>query len=180
MWWEKVNALFLVLIVLIATLPGIARGELLLSVQPDSIYVEVSSDFELYFCLGDEATGLMGYHLIFSYDPEYLEVVCVDEGSLPAGSGEETFFHCNKALNDTTVEINGAVLGTEVQTPGCLFYATFKALKAGRTYVRIEYSDIRDGSNDKITHITADGVVIITPEISVEESSWGGIKSKFK
>ena len=76
--------------------------------------------------------------------------------------------------------MNGAVLGAEVETPGCVFKVTFRALEAGRTFVVIRYSDIRDGTNNGISHNTRDGVVIITPEISTEQESWGRIKSIYR
>ncbi len=107
-------------------------------------------------------------------------MISINEGSLPADSGEETFFHFNSSLSDSTAEINGAVLGAAVQTPGDLFRVTFKALQAGQTNVFIEESELRDDNNLAISHSVEGGLVIITPEIDVEESSWGKLKNNFR
>ncbi len=181
MYWNKLNTMLLILIISAGIItPGIAEAGLILSVQPDSSSVEVSSEFEINFYAGDDTVDLMGYRVVFSYDPGHLDVVSVNEGSLPSGSGEETFFHCNSALSDTTAEVNGAILGAVVQTPGYLFTVTFKALKAGKTYLEIVESDLRDDSNNQISHGIDGGVVVITEEIAVEEASWGYIKSQYK
>lgn len=177
----KINTALLTLIITAGLLiPGMAAGELLLSVNPDTTTVDEGCEFEISFHAGQEILDLMGYNIVFSFDPEYLEIVSIDEGSLPAESGEETFFHFNSSLSDSTVEINGAVLGATVQTPGDLFRVTFKALEVGKTYVMIKESELRDDYNLEIAHSVEGGLVLITPVIDVEETSWGRLKNDFR
>jgi hypothetical protein len=174
------SRVLLVLLFLIAGVvaPGSALCELTLSVQPDSAIVDLGSEFRLGFYLGEDTTDLMGYNVVFSYDPGRLEIVSIEEGFMPAGSSEDTFFHSSSG--DSTVEINGAVLGGVVQTPGYIFTVVFKGIKEGKVYIEIEDSDIRDDSNTAIPHTTERGVVIIVPDVPVQESSWGGLKARFR
>jgi len=173
------------ILILISILPAVlvapveAAGDLILSIEPDTTTVDVSSDFSVSFYAGNDTRDLMGYNVVFSFDPDYLELISVEEGSLPADSGEETFFHYSFD-SGTTVEVNGAVLGAVVQTPGCIFTVNFKALDKGSTSLNIEESDLRDDENTQIQHSGEGATVIIFPEIDAEKSSWGKVKSVFK
>ena len=61
-----------------------------------------------------------------------------------------------------------------------MLFRSFKALQEGQTSVQIEESDLRDDKNAQIPHADEGAVLFIMPEISVEESSWGRLKSIFK
>jgi hypothetical protein len=141
--------------------------------------VDVTSEFEVSFYLGEETLELMGYNVTFSYDAGYLDLIEIEEGTLLSGSGEETFFHCDSSTAGIA-EINGAVLGAVVQSPGIIFTATFRALAAGQTEVVIGESDLRDDENAQLSHTTEEGIVQITSVIDTEEYSWGAIKARFR
>ncbi|MBD3180016.1 MAG: hypothetical protein GF417_10670, partial [Candidatus Latescibacteria bacterium] len=49
-----------------------------LSIEPDTSEVDVSTEFVVSFHAGGEVTDLMGYNVTFSYDPSYLNLVSVD------------------------------------------------------------------------------------------------------
>lgn len=151
-----------------------------LSVRADSVVVDIGTEFGLHFYVEDDTTELMGYDILFSFDVDSLELVSVEEGSLPAECEEETFFYSDTSFGPGTVEVSGAILGGVVMTPGVLFTVTFKAITEGKTYVEIEESELRDGSNNAIPHTTRRGIVVIVGEVPVERSSWGRLKAKFR
>lgn len=179
---DKMKFVILLAIIILAGLfpPAEAVCELVLSVEPDTTLLDLSCEFELCFYTGEDIVDLMGYNVLFSFDPDYLQVISVDEGPLPADSGEETFFQYDSSVNDSTIEVNGAVLGEVIQTPGCIFSVTFRALKSGVTLIMIKESDLRDDSNAQIPHSDEGGLVIIAPEVGLEECSWGKVKNIFR
>ncbi len=159
--------------------PPAARAGLTLSIQPDTTQVDINCGFEIKVHAGPDTLDLMGYDVRLLFDPEYLQITGCSEGELPSGSGEETFFYWQIEPSGDIMSVSGAILGAEIQTPGDLFYISFKALKSGTTNIGITYSDLRDGSNNGIGHNVKGGEVVITPEIESENASWGTLKYNY-
>jgi hypothetical protein len=160
--------------------PGSALCELSVSVQPDSAGVDEGDDCLVGFYVGTDCTGLMGYDVIFSYDPAIVEIVSIEEGFLPAGSGHDTFFYPDTSETDSTVHVSGAILGAEVETPGYLFIVIFKGINAGKSYIDIEYSELRDDSNTSIPHSVERGVIVVVEAVPTKILSWGRLKAQYK
>ena len=123
----------------------------------------------------------MGYDVTIAFDTSLVELVGVDEGSLPASGGATTFFHWFDAgVASDTVHVNGAVLGTTVDGPGVLFFITFKALFPGITPVTFVSTEIRDNFNVDIPHDTIDGSITVEKSIPVRSATWGSIKTRYR
>ncbi len=157
------------------------RAERCISVEPDTAVTTIGEIFSLEVAVNDTVESLMGYNITIAYDDSYLEVVDVEEGSLPADSGENTFFRwLNSGCMCDSILVNGSVLGATVNGPGTLFSITFKAIKFGTAYVSIRRSDIRNDANQKLAHREEHAIVIIEKPIGLKRSTWSSVKQMFQ
>jgi hypothetical protein len=144
--------------------PSTASAQRCLSILPDTSVVTTGAQFSLDVVVNDDVDSLMGWDVAVGFDPSYLEIVGVAEGSLPEGSGLDTFFRwLNPGCGCDSVLVNGSLLGDTVDGPGTLFTITFRALRVGTTAVGIVKSDLRNGVNEKLTHDVAGAAVTIEP-----------------
>ncbi len=143
--------------------PSAPRAEARLAISPDTTVTSYQL-FTVEIGVNDEIDSLMGYDVTVEFDDSYLEVVGVDEGWLPGGSGSGTFFRwMNPGCGCDSVFVNGSILGDVVDGPGTLFTITFRALRHGVTAVGVRRSDLRSGVNEKLPHGVDDAVVTIEP-----------------
>jgi hypothetical protein len=157
----------------------------LVYVTPESTVVAEGTDFQLHIAISEEATHLMGYNIKVTFDSTVIHLRDVVEGSLPATSGHNTFFHWfDSGMPQDTVHVNGAVLGATVPGPGELFTLVFKAatgLPTDReTDVVITYTDIRNGVNEQIDHTIRNGWVKVLRPVDVESRTWGAVKGLYQ
>ena len=137
------------------------RAEARLSILPDTA-VTIYQQFKVEIAVNDEIDSLMGYNVTVDFDDSYLEIVGVDEGWLPEGSGSGTFFSwMNPDCDCDSVSVNGSILGNTVDGPGTLLTITFRALRLGTTTISVRRSDLRNGVNEKLAHGVKDAVVTI-------------------
>jgi hypothetical protein len=179
---QKKLTIFCIMMILIPfLLPRASQAQQRLSILPDTTVVPIGAQFSLDVAVNDPADSLMGYNVTLGFDRSFLEVVRVEEGSLPAASGYATFFRwLNEGCACDSVIVNGSVLGNTIDGPGTLFTITFKALKPGIADVIICRSDLRDGANRKLPHSIEDALAIIEPPIGSKASSWSGVKCLYK
>lgn len=167
------------ILVLVAAGPVTAEPELYVS--PRDAFVLVDDEFQLSVVANSDVVGLMGYNVVIGFDPAILELLSVDEGTLPGSGGAETFFFWFGAgAPADTAHVNGAVLGTTVDGSGVLFTLTFKAKTVGLTQIEFVYSEIRDGTNADIAHTTTYGEVQVDESIPVKTVTWGEVKRLYK
>ena len=122
------------LLLLLSTVPLWADPGVM--VVPPSTVVDPDSMFQIEIAVDYLIVSLMGYDLSLEFDSSIVELISVDEGSLPQSGPSGSFFHWFGAgLPSDEVWVNGAVLGTTVDGPGVLFTITFKALKNGMSPV---------------------------------------------
>lgn len=163
---------------------GSAHGQTMLSVEPESTVVSTGTFFSLAINLSADATELMGYNVVIRFDPTVIRVVAVEEGTLPQTSGFTTFFRwLNAATASDSLRVNGAILGNTVAGPGELFTIHFQGLDltSERTSpVAFVYSDVRNGMNQTLEHITRDGVVTVLRPVPVVPTNWGELKSWYR
>jgi hypothetical protein len=154
-----------------------------LSILPDSTQVSDGTEFTLEIAVSGGVTSLMGWDIAVTFDSDALELVSVDEGSLPLFSGYPTFFFWyGGVLATDSVHVNGAILGDTVDGPGTLFTLTFEGHAVTDptvTYVNIAYSVMRTGVNMDIAHDVENAVVEVLLGVSTETASWGVIKSLY-
>jgi hypothetical protein len=152
-----------------------------LLVAPYDTTVVAGTTFQIQILVDSSIDSLMGYDVTVAFDSTIVELVSVDEGSLPGSGGAPTFFHWfgAGALSDS-VHVNGAVLGTTVDGPGLLFTITFKGLREGATPVSFVRTELRDGFNAVISHGTTDGIVNVAEPIPVRSVTWGAIKNLYR
>ncbi len=176
---ETLRILFLAGIV--SFLAPHARAEGVLSIAPGSSVVVEQMEFTVEVAISDSILSLMGYDVRVTFDPAYLEVRDVTEGSLPAGSGYATFFRwLNPACSCDSIHVNGAILGHTVDGPGVLINLRFKALAVGTTCIGLSAAgDLRDGGNSGLLFSATRGTVKIDKKIDIDRRSWGDIKSLF-
>jgi hypothetical protein len=172
---------FIAAAVCLALVPAPAAQTL--SILPDSTQVSDGTEFTLEVAVSGGVTELMGWDIAVTFDSEVLELLSVDEGSLPLLSGYSTFFFWyDGVLATDSVHVNGAILGDTVDGPGTLFTLTFKGHATTDptvTYVNIGYSLMRTGVNMDIAHDVENARVEILLGVSTEVTSWGAIKSMY-
>ena len=168
-----------VCLLLLAAVSAAANPEL--QVAPNDTTVVDGTTFQIRIVANSSITSLMGYDVTIAFDTSLVELVGVDEGSLPGSGGATTFFHWFDAgVASDTVHVNGAVLGTTVDGPGVLFLITFKALFPGITPVTFVSTEIRDNFNVDIPHDTIDGSITVEKSIPVQTVTWGSIKTRYR
>jgi hypothetical protein len=152
-----------------------------LQVTPEDTSVVAGTTFQIRIVVDSSITGLMGYNVTVAFDSSIVELVSVDEGSLPGSGGAPTFFHWfNAGVASDTVYVNGAVLGTTVDGPGVLFFITLKGLCEGTTPVSFVTTELRDNFNVVISHDTTDGNIQVQEPIPVRSDTWGHIKTRYR
>lgn len=158
-----------------------AAAEPVLSIAPDDTTVVVDNTFQIRVEVDADFLGVMGYDITVAFDSSIVELVGVDEGSLPGSGGATTFFHWFGAgAAADTVVVNGAVLGTTVDGPGVLFTITLKGIREGVTPVSIVTSQLRNNFNGVIPHVFAGGSVTVEVPIAVRATTWGEIKTIYR
>lgn len=167
-------------IVALLSFVGPARAQAGLLVTPVNATVVAGDEFEVRIEVDADFISLMGYDVILAFDSSLVTVLSVDEGPLPPTGPDGSFFYWfDPGVPDSTVHVNGAVLGTTVDGPGILFTVTFEALEVGTSPLNIIYHDIRDDTNAAIPHDVANTTVIIERPIPVEPSTWGRVKALY-
>jgi hypothetical protein len=142
------------------------------AVCPHSTWKAEGEVFSIGICLSAGLKGVMGYNIAVTFDSSVIEIMNVEEGSLPQSSSDTTFFWWyDTGVKTDSVRVNGAVLGATMDGPGELFTLTFKAKTLGAvssTDIVIACSELRDNWNEAVEHETRDGVVQIYPATGIE------------
>jgi hypothetical protein len=160
---------------------GAALAQAELFVTPANATVVAGDEFEVRIEVDADFLALMGYDVVLAFDSSLVTVLSVDEGPLPPTGPDGSYFYWfNPGLPDSTVHVNGAVLGTAVDGPGILFTVTFEALEVGTTPMNIVHHDIRDDTNTPILHDVLNTTVIIEKPIPAESSTWGRVKALYQ
>jgi hypothetical protein len=171
---RKRLTVFCIMAILIPFLfPSAAPAQRCVSVLPDTTVVTTDMQFSLDVVVNDPVDSLMGFDVIVGFDRSYLEVVRVKKGSLLAASGYATFFGwLNEGCACDSIFVNGSILGNTVDGPGTLF--TIKA------DIVIRRSDLRNGMNRTLSHLSENALVIVEPPIASDASSWSRVKALYK
>lgn len=167
----------------IAVVSTSSLAEPQIAIEPETTRVYVNNQFGVDVMVNSEFDSLMGYDVTLRFDSSRLEGMNATEGSLPLDSGYDTFFMCLTGdMPQDSIWVNGSILGNTVAGPGVLFRANFQAQGPGITSIEIARSDVRDGENRKLAHVTRHGVVLVFSCIGVEpvQGTWGRIKSLFR
>lgn len=179
--YRRTLAMLATLAVLLA---GAARAQgPLVSIDPATTYVPHNTVFTLGVHVSAETASLMGYNIAVTFDPAVLQLQGVAEGSLPLGSGYETFFFRLNPSDPDSVHVNGAILGHTVDGPGTLFTLTFRGWAPSTTrttQVTIATSVLRNGVNENIAHAVQGGTVIVETPIATHSATWGEVKSFYR
>ncbi len=127
----------------------------------------------------DDVDSLMGWDISVSLTGNpCVKILGVIEGSLPGSNGDETFFYWLDQLNPGSIHVNGSVLGTVVDGPGILFTIYFQALLPGVAWLDFTDSELRNGVNSSLAHVSDKRARIeVLEAIATEETTWGAIKS---
>ena len=160
----KIIIISLLILSLITILPG-CLGKLIpttpevtspvgkegvLYLETDNLNLTPGKDFTVEL-KADSITNLKGYSVTLSYDPAFLSLQEVTEGSFFSAKGK-TFFY--KRVNDTkdTILIDCAILGPKVSVSGegTLATLSFTCLKAGSTSIEFSLAKTRDTLNKEI------------------------------
>jgi len=147
--------------------PSGPRAEGRLAIVPDTT-ITIDHQFQVRIVVNDEIESLMGYDVTVSFDDSSLEIVAVEEGALPANSGFGTFFRwMNPGCGCDSAFVIGSILGETVDGPGALFTITFRAIRTGTTTIGVRRSDLRNGTNESLSHVVEDAIVFIEPPPSL-------------
>jgi hypothetical protein len=150
-----------------------------LYVSPPDTLVFIDTEFWMDVVINESVMDLMGYDIVITFDNSLLEVKNVVEGSLPSGSGHQTFFYY-WGNGGTEIHATGSIMGNTIDGPGALFSIKFKAVSVGTASLGVSYSELRDDANVSIAHETAGANVEIDIRIGVEKSTWGRLKMLYR
>lgn len=157
---------------LIAVATTTAQGDPTVFVSPADVVIDAGEPFEVSIRVDagypDSVTAFL---VDFSFDPEVVELVDAEEGSLFANCGYPTMFHWD-VLGSGEHSCNDVTLGhvAHVMPPGELVALDFLALAVGETPVAITAVDLRDINRDPILPVySADGYITVVPETGIDE-----------
>ena len=161
----------------VLAVPSTAEAQVDLGISPADTCVMAGFIFELDVYINTGAVNLMGWNITIGFDSSLIAVVDVLEGSLPADSGNETFFFwLNEGDVDDSILVNGSILGKTVDSPGVLVTIVFEALTVENCEICIEASELRNNLNRPINHTRSCGYLMIEEPIGTEQATWGSIK----
>jgi hypothetical protein len=123
---------------------AIALTELTVSAEIPS-YVRSGEEFSVPISISDGA-GVAGYHLVFNYDREALELVSVNPGQVYEGVAKTFFYHDSDAAG---IDISSAVLNDDGLKAGEIAVATFRTRTSGSVTLEDALLDIRNWNNQK-------------------------------
>lgn len=165
-------------LVLVVVASMIASGEPTVFVSPAELTVDVGEPFEMSIRADagypDSVTAFL---VDFTFDPEVVELVSADEGSLFAGCGYPTMYDWD-VVGPGVHSCNDVTLGhtAHVFLPGELVALDFVAVAVGETPIQITAADLRDINRDPILPVyTADGFVTVLPVTGIDESDDSGM-----
>ena len=125
-------------------------------------------------------TNLTGYDLVLTLNPDIVRFGGATEGPLPGSGGDATYFF-SVVENDSTLVINGAVLGSWVDGPGVLAHIELQAFYQGTTDLEFASVELRDIDNNPLIAFDEGAVIVVTPGGSpVENTSWSVLKSLYR
>jgi hypothetical protein len=138
---------------LVPTAPSATPGQDkagVLYLTPAQLNTAPSKDFTAELNIG-EVAGFKGYSVTLSYNPNYLQLQEVSEGTFLSSEGE-TFFYSQIDNKKGTVLIDCALLGRRlaVSGEGTLATLSFTCLKAGSTGIEFSLAKTRDAQNKEI------------------------------
>ena len=165
---------------------GSADGQVTVS-DPPTIYltpqtttVPEGTAFDIDVAINGSLTNLTGYNLEITLDPSVVHYVSASEGPLPGSGGGDTYFDW-MLLDDSTLMIDGAVLGGWVDGPGVLAHVSLDAHYQGTTEMAFTSVELRNIDNDPLAAFAHDAVIVVEPGgSSAESTTWTTIKSLFR
>lgn len=129
-------------------------------VSTGSATVTVGSDFQVPVSITG-VTDLFGFQFDFSYNPQILQLVSINEGPFLSSSGDTTFFFPGiddfGRVTGTADTILGFVPG--VSGTGSLAVLNFEALAAGTSGVNLSNVKLVDSTLSDIPVTTQSGIV---------------------
>ncbi len=169
----RAGALALVLAALAAPRPASAVPTVYL--EPADTTVSVGQEFDVRLMINDEADTISNFQVILRFDPNILELVSVEEGSLYVSAGYETFFHVEEESLGTW-EIFEVIFPytSFILTPGELAVIRFGALADGETPIEFLSAVVMDIDRVEILPLgSAGGHVAVMPGVGVGSGEEG-------
>ena len=122
-------------------------GDITVSAEIPSYVIRSGEEFSVPISISDGA-GVAGYHLVFAYDREALELISVNPGQVYEGVAKPFFYHDGDAAG---IDISSAVLNDEGFAGGEIAVATFRTRTSGSVTLKDALLDVRDWNNQKAT-----------------------------
>jgi len=147
---------------------------------PQTTEVPEGTTFFVDVAVNAAVTDLTGYDLVLTLDPDIVRFVDATEGPLPGSGGEDTYFF-SVIESDSTLVVNGAVLGSWVNGPGVLAHIELTAFYQGTTDLEFASVELRDIDNNPLIAFDEGAVIVVLPGGSpVEHISWSVVKSLYR
>jgi hypothetical protein len=144
---------------LLFILVQVSAAQTTVSVSPPAKSAIPGSVFTLQVTV-DGVAGLHLYHVILHFDHTMLRLESVAPGAFFPGS---FFIYSPATLPSDTARflmVDDALIGTQTRSgSGTFFSVQFRALQEGVSTVSLMEVDLRDGTNQSITHTRVDGTV---------------------
>jgi hypothetical protein len=149
----------LILVLLLLASPAFAAPTVFIA--PDSLVVMPGQEFQLSIRVDAAVDTISAFLVEFVFDPDVLELINAEEGSLFANCGYPTFFHWD-VLSDGWHSCNDVILGYMTYTlcPGELVQCEFRARYYGETPIEFTYVDLRDIRREPIVPVHRTGAVV--------------------
>jgi hypothetical protein len=106
--------------------------------------VQAGSEFTVSF-IAENTAGILGFHAVFDYNADVLEVVSVDQGQMY--SSRDQFF--SRSKKSDKIDVGGAVLGTSFSGDE-MFTVTFKAKISGPVEIEDIVLEAIDAENNAL------------------------------
>ncbi|MBD3348875.1 MAG: hypothetical protein GF400_06725 [Candidatus Eisenbacteria bacterium] len=161
----------LLLVLLGISISAAAMADPTVFVSPGHAFAVEGDTFEIDVRV-DAGTDTVTCFLVeFTFDPQILELLSADEGSLFTNCGYETMYDWD-VYGDGWHSCNDVTLGywAYAVCPGELIDLKFEAVSWGETCIEITAVDLRDLDRNPIPNIsTSDGLVTVAPATGVDE-----------
>jgi hypothetical protein len=171
----RTGALALILTAL--GVPSPASAVLTVYLEPESTTVSVGQEFDVQLMVNDEADTISNFRVVIQFDPDIIELVSAEEGSLYVSAGYESFFHVEEeSLGSWEIFEVIFPYTSFVLAPGELAVIHFSALADGETPIDFLSQVVMDIDRMEIQPIAAiGGHVTVSPGVGVEgPDAWRG------
>ncbi len=167
-------------LVLVGLLAATRAGAITVEMSPPDTTVH-QGDTLTVRVVTDGGSDLKGVQIVYSFDPQHLQLLDVLPGDVIVGTGGQyASFVVPDAAPTDSVWFDAARLDGTASGPGVLAYLRFKAILTGVSPLACGHVDFRDSQNVQTLPDCLSGEVHIGAPVPARRASWGTLKSRYR